>query len=185
MVVAELKHKGEFITVSWVVSKSICSSKEELNYRFQYIKEVTKAEVSSWSESSCEYKRFGIKRICPFYICQSKKDEYGIIITAHIHEIGAIFESVASRKRAIVVINSCEIEKTISRTFLAIVKQKNSSSELFYAYQEKEKHGLLVNYADNVGTFGFSTTRSERMLFRNRHEGFIKAIKSSFQKVII
>lgn len=168
----------------WVVSKSICSSSEELDCRRQYIRDVTKAEVSCWSESNCEYKRFGLKRTCAFYVCQSKKGEYGMIITAHIHEIGAIFESIASRKRAIVVINSCEIEKTISSVFLSIVRQKNNSSELFYAYQERESHGLLVNYADNLGTFGFSTTLSERMLFRQRYEGFIKAIRNSFQKVV-
>lgn len=185
MVATESQRKGEPITVIWVVSKSICSSQDELDCRHQYIRKVTKAEVSPWSESSCEYKRLGFRRMCQFYICRSKKGEYGIVITAHVQEVEAIFEQVASRKRAIVVINSCEIDKMFSRAFLLKVKQKNSSSELFFAYQEKESNGILVNYADNVGTFGFSTTLSERLLFRHRHNGLLKAIRESFKKVTL
>lgn len=184
MVIREFKHKGECITVIWVVSKSVCNSFEELNSRHKYIKEVTKAEVTPWSESSCEYKWLGIKRTCSFYVCKSKKGEYGIIITAHIPEIVAIFKNLASSKRAIIVVNSCEINKGVSSQFLSIVKQKNIYSELFYAHQEKHPNGSLVNYADDVGDFGFRTTLSERMLFRHRNEGIIKAIRGSFQKVV-
>lgn len=168
----------------WVVSKSVCSSSEELNNRHKYIKEVTKAEVSPWLESVCQYKHLGFKKTCHFYVCKSKKDEYGIIITAHVNEIVPIFNILALRKRAIVVVNSCEIRKEVSSIFLSIVKEKHSNSELYYACQEKHPDGLLVNYADDVGDFGFRTTLSERMLFRYRNEGIIKAIRGSFQKVV-
>ena len=35
----------------------------------------------------------------------------------------------------------------------------------------------------NVGTFGFNTSLSERLLFSNRHKGFMKAVSFAFDKV--
>lgn len=169
----------------WIVSKTVCKSQRELECRHKYIKDVTNARVSHWTEFECEIKRFGkITTKFNYYMCKSDKGEYGIVITAHIGEVAAIINSVIEKKRAIVVINSCKLEKDTSKKFLDVVMTKNGQSELFFAQQEANDRGYLVNYADNVGEFGFSTTLSERELFRYRHEGFIKSIRKSFEKVV-
>ncbi len=130
----------------WIVSKTVCKSQRELDCRHKYIKDVTKARVSPWTELVCVIKRFGIITTkLNYYKCKSDKGEYGIVITAHIGEVAAIINSVIEMKRAIVVINSCELEKDGSKKFLDVVMTKNGQSELFFAKQELNDKGYLVN----------------------------------------
>ena len=51
-------------------------------------------------------------------------------------------------------------------------------------YQCASNKGVLLNYIDNVGTFGFATSVSERELFIHRKEGLIKAIRLAFDEVL-
>ena len=62
---------------------------------------------------------------------------------------------------------------------LHTIKKRNQQSELYLAQQEKDQR----NYADNFGTFGFLTTKSEREVFMHREDGLMQAIRRAFEKV--
>ena len=120
-----------------------------------------------------------------FYQCNSEKGEYGFFITAHINvEVQPILLHVLTGKKALVVINSCALNEAIKTQCLNIVKLKNSESELYFAKQTLDENGRALNYYDNVGTFGFPTTVSERELFQRRSLGLIKALRTVFEKVV-
>lgn len=170
----------------WVVSKTVCKTKQELDYRHNYIKEITNANVSNWKEFECTNSRFVFfPWKVEYYMCLSDRGEYGIVITAHINEVSAIFNNIIRNKCAIVVVNSCELVKGGSTKFLDMVLSKNKQSELFFAKQDINENGEFVNYADNVGKFGFRTTLSERQLFMQRNIGLTKAIRKSYEKVVV
>lgn len=170
----------------WIVSKNSVQSEDDLKNRRQYIIDITQTEVSSWKESECDSGR-SIKPNVKFYQCTSKKSEYGVVITAHINEVQPILDKVLSTKKALVVINSCAINKQTQVDINTLVKKKNLYSELLFAKQEKKvtSIGLYdLNYVDDVGTFGFGTTQSERELFQQRKLGLTKAIRFVFEKVM-
>ena len=166
----------------WIISKSIVRSEKELENRRQYIKDVTKAEVSLWALSKCKSRRLFSPEI-EFFQCISKKGEYGVVITAHIQEVADILNAVLSRKAAKVIINSCAIRKDLQTAILELVKNKNGCSEVFFAKQEHTSEGYELNFTDDVGRFGFSTTESERELFQHRKLGMMQALRKAFKKV--
>ena len=170
----------------WIVSESVCGTQEELCMRHQYIEEVSLANVSRWKRNDCEYiyTSHGRTRV-GFYQCKSDKDEYGINITAHIGEAISILKEVLTQKRAIVVINSCIIDKKIIQIIFEFVKQKNTNTELYFAKQEKGFDGKYMNIISAVGNFGFITSKSERLLFKNRSLGLIKAMRTAFDKCLV
>jgi len=170
--------------VIWVVSKGLVSSEGELNSRHQVIQEIAQAKVSPWSEYYCRsarwpYTPFG------FYQCVSQKGEYGLMVTAHMNiEVQPILQQVLSSKRALVVINSCEIRKGAKDECYRIMASKNPHSEMFFAKQEISDSGYLINYMENAGAFGFQTTTSERELFQQRRLGLVNAIRVVYDKVV-
>lgn len=168
----------------WIVSKAALSSEKELVYRHRFIEDVTLASVSPWLERTCVFSGF-LRIPVVFYQCTSDKGEYGIMITAHINEVPAILGNILTDKKTLVIVNSCIIRKNIRNICLSIVKARNTQSELFFAKQEVSDSGALVNYVDNVGTFEFGTSVSERELFTHRKEGLIKAIRLAFDKVAV
>lgn len=170
----------------WIVSKSIIRSKGELDNRLLFIKDLTQTQVSPWKISFCGQSRPFTPKT-EFYQCISKKGEYGIIITAHIYEVQVILKEVLSKKKALVAVNSCAIYQESRNDIQSVVKEKNKQSELFFAKQEKiiESRGIFeLNYVENVGTFEFATTRSERELFQQRKHGLTSAIRFAFEKVM-
>ena len=166
----------------WIVSKKVSISEKELANRHIFIEDITQANVSPWLERTCVLNRFP-KSTVGFYQCTSDKGEYGFMITAHIDEVPAIVKNVLTSKRALVVVNSCIVNKNARSYCLNIVKAKNAQSELFFAKQKVLSSGALVNVVNNAGTFRFGTTASERELFMHREEGLIKAIRVAFDKV--
>jgi len=171
--------------VIWVISKRLVASKEELDNRHQVIQEITQAKVSQWSEHCCSGARWPYTPF-EFYQCYSPKGEYGLIVTAHMNiEVQPLLQQVLSTKKALVVINSCEIKKSVKDECFRIVTSKNPQSELYFAKQEMSDSGYLFNYMDNVGAFGFQTTLSERELFQQRQLGLAKAIRTVYDKVIL
>ena len=67
-----------------------------------------------------------------------------------------------------------------------IVKEINAKSEVYFAMQERKQKSNItyeVNPLDDVGTFGFETTKSERELFRKRKNGLIKALREAYERV--
>lgn len=74
--------------------------------------------------------------------------------------------------------------------------EKQILSELMYARQDiilwyakqvvSLESGLALrktNELENKGMFGFPTSKSERILFKNRKKGFMNALKVAFDKV--
>ena len=112
-------------------------------------------------------------RVLSMYI---SKRQYGLIITAHMNiEVQPILQQILSQKKALVVINSCEIQKSAKEECYRIITSKNSQSEMYFAKQEVSDSGYRINYMENVGAFGFPTTLSERELFQQRRLGLIKS----------
>ncbi len=170
----------------WIVSKEATKSADELPFRHEFIEDVTQVRVSPWQERACAVD-CSLQRPVEFYQCMSPKGEYGLVITAHIKEIPSLIHYVVTEKRAIIAINSCVLQKEYLKGFLEQVKRKNRYSELYYAKQkwyEEDTVKALVNFVDDVGSFGFDTTQSERELFVCRNMGLTKAIKSAFDKVV-
>ena len=99
-------------------------------------------------------------------------------------EVQPILQQVLSSKRALVVINSCEIRKGAKDECYRIMASKNPHSEMFFAKQEISDSGYLINYMENAGAFGFQTTTSERELFQQRRLGLVNAIRVVYDKVV-
>ena len=168
----------------WIVSEALVVSEEELNNRHQVIQEITQVKVSPWSKHYCKSARWPHAPFA-FYQCVSQKGEYGLVVTAHMNlEVQPILQQVLSPKKALVVINSCEIRKSAKDECFRIVTSKNSQSEMYYAKQEMSNSGYLINYMENAGAFGFQTTMSERELFQQRRLGLVKAIRTVYDKVV-
>ena len=64
---------------------------------------------------------------------------------------------------------------------------QNADISLWYAKQDVEMTEDHIfrrtNTIRNVGTFGFMTSKSERLMYRNRSKGFMKALELSYDKV--
>jgi hypothetical protein len=99
-------------------------------------------------------------------------------------EVQPILQHVLSQKKALVVINSCAMQKNSRLDCINVVKGKNPHSEIFYAKQELSDAGFLMNYIEDAGEFGFRSTVSERELFQQRHLGLVKAIRTVYEKAI-
>lgn len=168
----------------WIVSKALINSETELANRHQIIQEISHAKVSPWSERSCKSNHWPYSPFA-FFQCASDKGEYGVVLTAHMNiEVQPILKDVLTNKKALVVINSCEIRKSSKDECLRIIRDKNPQSEIFYARQELSDSGHPVNYMEYVGLFGFRSTVSERELFQNREIGLTKAIRKVYDKVV-
>ena len=170
--------------MNWIVSDKTPSVEKTLANRTEFIRDVASAKVTLWRKQIC--KGDGVFRSSVnFFQCNSEKGEYGFFITAHINmEVQPILRYVLTGKKAIVVINSCALNEKTKAQCLNIVKAKNAVSELYFAKQTIDENGRAINYCDDVGTFGFATTVSERELFQNRSLGLIKAIRTAFEKVV-
>lgn len=166
----------------WIVAENICSSDNELKERHKYIKKITQAKVSSWRNCVCKNEFHLQNTELKYYQCQSFKGEYGIIITAHIQDVPYILIEVLNNKKSIVVVNSCAIKREFVKNIYDIVVQKNKQSELFFAAQNETDKGY-INSLDDVGNFGFMTTKSDRMLYKNRDNNLTKAIRSAYKKI--
>ena len=168
----------------WIVSKSIIQDETELEKRREYIRNVTYAKVSNWTQIKYISKQGIFQKEIDFYQCSSDKNEYGVIITAHIEEVCDILNFVLRNKAALIIVNSCKVKEAYVNQIIYLAKNKSKFSEVFFAKQEKQKNGLYLNCQKNVGNFGFSTTKSERELFQHRENGFIKSIRKAYEKVI-
>lgn len=173
----------------WIVSKSVIKTEDELLKRHEYIFDITQAKTSKWQNAVCFVKNDRGEKTTDikYYRCQSHKGEYGIVITAHIDEVSSILAlELSKRKKAYVAINSCKISNIQKDAVVATVKRINSNSEVFFAMQEEiEMSNMIyeINPIDDVGTFGFETTKSERELFRKRGLGLMKALREAYERV--
>lgn len=164
----------------WIVSSSIAGTEENLSARHEYIEMVSQARVSPWQKRTAVIAG---KRYLNYYQCKSDKGEYGLFVSAHTPEAAIILSATISWKRTIYAINSCQISDKHKFNLLHTIKQYNQQSELYLAQQEREQRNGFFNYAEDFGTFGFLTTKSEREVFMHREEGLMQAIRRAFEKV--
>ena len=164
----------------WIVSSSIAGTEENLSARHEYIEMVSQARVSPWQKRTV---MIADKRYLNYYQCKSEKGEYGLFVSAHTPEVAIILSATLSWKRAICAINSCQISDMHKLNLLRTIKQYNQQSELYLAQQEKDQRNGSFNYAEDFGTFGFLTTKSEREVFMHRKEGLTRAIRLAFEKI--
>ena len=86
-----------------------------------------------------------------------------------------------------VIANTCIWEKSSNKQILYYMMNINKKAVLWFSKQTlslEENYNLRQStLLSNVGTFGFNTSLSERLLFSNRHKGFMKAVSFAFDKV--
>ena len=168
----------------WIVSSSVAGTDENISARHEYIELVSQAHVSPWQKHVAEADRDGyIKPIVEYYQCRSENGEYGIVPTAHIDESITILNAIRNDKKTIYALNTCIVSDNFKLELLHTIKHYNLQSELYLARQKKGAEGKYFNYAENLGTFGFSTTRSEREVFMHREKGLTQAIRLAFEKI--
>lgn len=167
----------------WIISCDLIHDAPMLIARHQFIEEVSQTHVSPWQKHTAKSEGV-IKPAVDYYQCRSEKGEYGFVITAHINELPTLLQTICSHKTALFFINTCLISDAVKARLMTIVKKRNPQSELFLARQERHFTGNYINYVDDVGTFGFPTTESERELFMKRHMGLTKALRLAFEKAV-
>lgn len=169
--------------MKWLVSASsdIIANKEELNARREYIREVTGVTPSPWTRL---YNERG--KLC-FYICTTKDKLKGLFVTGHIGEIVALSNSNTILNKEFMVANTCMWEQLKDKDILYTMMRQNPKIKLWFARQalsvEYQYSLRPVNILSDVGNFGFSTSKSERILFVNRKKGFMSALEKAFDKV--
>jgi len=150
---------------------------EQLNARKQYIKDITASNVSPWQYILGKQ----------FFHCRSNDMINGVFITAHIDDVMKLGALQAVWSSKFVVANTCVWERALHKKLLQIMTCNNRCVELFFAKQalSPDSNGILRRSAtlNDVGTFGFQTSMSERELFSNRKLGLYKAIQKSFERV--
>lgn len=162
----------------WIVddSSEIAGDQGTLRARKEYIVELTKSKVSNW-------ERWGGY----FFRCESDDNCRGVFITTHNYRVGLLCSNPEMYDCGLIVVNSCMIDDVGNQVQLYELRQKNKDIRLYYAVQEivKTESGekVSMNSIENVGTFGFPTSESERRLFRSRDEGFVKALDKAFVEV--
>lgn len=86
-----------------------------------------------------------------------------------------------------VVANTCIWEDGYEKQILSELMHARQDIILWYAKQVVSlESGLALrktNELENKGMFGFPTSKSERILFKNREKGFMNALKVAFDKV--
>lgn len=165
----------------WIVSAEIAGSRAERKARLQYIKDVTGDKTVSW-----EKHRLGNRE---FYRCVSNDEINGVFVTAHNDIVFALSTLPGIANKDFIVANTCIWIKDLDKRMLQIMREINSTAQLFYAKQTLEfLNGVKMVYSNSIndmGTFGFLTSKSERILYRNRKKGLMEAICSAFDLVTI
>ena len=139
-----------------------------MSARLQYIQSVTDAPVTDWMITR-KNSAFPKSLFC----CMTNDELNGTFITAHIGDF--------------VIANTCIWEKSSNKQILYYMMNINKKAVLWFSKQTlslEENYNLRQStLLSNVGTFGFNTSLSERLLFSNRHKGFMKAVSFAFDKV--
>ena len=168
----------------WIIStgKDIVVDNSQLEARRNYIRNVTKVEVTAWKVM--QIKGYNSKK---FLYCTSNDGINGTFITAHIGEVEMICSLREVANGDFVIANSCIWEKSLDKNILIDMMRFNRGVELWFAKQEVSvESGCMLRQCttlSNLGKFGFHTSLSERQLFSKRHNGFMTAVREAFVKV--
>ena len=165
----------------WIVSTNpdITGDEAALQARRDFIREVTMAEVSKWKQLCVNSKLF--------LVCTSNDGINGTFITAHAHEALLLRTRAEIVRGEFIVANTCAVREGGDQDLLWTLKRKNPQIDLYYAKQDppeedstRPSRSVEIN---DLGTFGFRTSLSERKLFRARKQGFVPAIQTAFERV--
>lgn len=159
----------------------IMGTKDNREARLGFIYEITGVVPTPWK---------GVKFFNDghtFLMCSTPDGINGIYITAHNYEVVEICNSGIVRKVDFLVANTCVYTDNLDTYILWLLKKNNKDIRLLYAKQEVELTNDYVlrntNILTDVGTFGFMTSKSDRLMFKNRKKGFDEALLLSFDKV--
>lgn len=167
----------------WIVSAGIDENVEERRARLQYIKAVSGDKYVSWEKK----QGMSPKGFFEYYQCITKDGINGTFITAHNNIVAILCGQWNVAQSEFVVANTCKIVAGFEQFVLQLLQRQNVSAQLYYAKQEKEEiHGAEydINTARYIGNFGFKTSKSERILYRNKEKGLVEAIKKAFDYTI-
>lgn len=153
-----------------------------MSARLQYIQSVTDAPVTDWMITR---KNSAFPK--PLFYCMTNDGLNGTFITAHIGEVQRLCSIQEIAMGNFVIANTCIWEKSSNKQILYCMMNMNRKAELWFSKQTltmeadyKLRQSTLLS---DVGEFGFNTSLSERLLFSNRHKGFMKAVSLAFNKV--
>lgn len=165
----------------WIISsgEDIAVDKNQVRARGDYIQRVTGSEVSPWNFIQVNgqvYKQY----LC----CTSNDGIDGTFITAHINDVYKLCSLKEIYAGKFVVANTCIWERMADKNLLSRMKIFNRDSELWFAKQELSVDGNRIfresTTLNDIGKFGFRTSKSERKLFTNRSKGLMEAVRASF-----
>lgn len=165
--------------MKWVVTNGdgIILNDSELIARRQFIGEVAGVSPSKW------YPDYNIRSFC----CETTDNINGLFITGHVGEVAAICNLRSVLQFDFIVANTCIWEKDYEKRILSYLMKSRRNIKLWYAKQEVSLENDYImrktNELENMGNFGFPTSKSERMLFKNRKKGFMQALEVSFDIV--
>lgn len=166
----------------WVsASPDIMGSAENMLARLKYINDITGVVPTPWKYikiPACGFVFMG---------CHTDDGINGLYVTAHNYEVIEISKTNIATKLDFIAANTCVYTEGYDTDMLRLLREKNNNIVLWYAKQEME---LMTNYVvrntnilKDVGNFGFMTSQSDRLMFRNRKNGFEVALQLSFDKV--
>ena len=169
----------------WIVSasKGIVDNYLEMNSRMRFIADVTGEKVSPWKP----YVNNNRPR-SPYCQIETNDGFDGVFITAHLREVCMLCRIPELCNHEFIIANTCIMQKNNAGNLLRYAKASNSDIRLYLAKQKLVIHPyepsfLYVAFLDNFGQFGFRSTLSERLLFKNRGMGLHKAIDLSYNEI--
>ena len=124
-----------------------------------------------------------------FLICNTFDDLKGMYVTAHNYEVVEICRTEWVSNSDFFVANTCVYRENLDTDILWLLKQQKKNMQLWYAQQDLELTNDYVlrntNILRDVGMFGFATSKSDRLMFKNRKKGFETALQLSFDRVSV
>ena len=159
----------------------IMGTEENRQARLKFINDITGVVPTPWK--CVKFYNGGT----PFLLCNTVDYINGIYITAHNYEVVEICKTGIVLEIDFLVANTCVYRENLDKDILWLLREKNKNIRLWYAKQEIELtsgHVLRnTNTLREVGTFGFMTSKSDRLMFKNRKKGFEMALRLSFDRV--
>lgn len=159
----------------------IIGTKENTMARLKFINDITGVVPTPW-----EYLRLSNDGKF-FLICNTFDGLNGIYITAHNYEVVQICRTGLISGADFLIANTCIYRENLDTDILWLLRQKKKNIRLWYAKQDLEltyDHVLRnTNLLRDVGMFGFMTSKSDRLMFKNRKKGFETALQLSFDRV--
>ena len=162
-------------------SMDIIERNESVMARLSFIKDITGVVPTPWGI----YKLTNSKR--EYLMCPTRDGLNGVYITGHNFEVFELCSEKKFKDIDFVVANTCVYRDELDTVILRMLTIQNADISLWYAKQDVEMTEDHIfrrtNTIRNVGTFGFMTSKSERLMYRNRSKGFMKALELSYDKV--